>query len=89
MFLGMMAATAVVSVLSWMRVDSNLAWSLAPLPCGVVTFAWLCLAIRCKRCGGKPGLVVIQTASVNEWFTKVISLASCPRCGDSGALDHV
>lgn len=49
---------------------------------GTADFAWLCLSIRCPRCGARPAWKILRTSSVNSWFVELCSMTACPACGE-------
>lgn len=50
---------------------------------GASSLAWLCLSIRCPRCGKKPVWGILKTADVNSWLVKLHAIERCPECGQS------
>jgi hypothetical protein len=51
---------------------------------GVVWLGWFALAVRCMKCGGRPGLWYLQNSRLTEWFTAFLGSERCPLCHDEG-----
>ena len=64
--------------------DASAFFGLAFVGVGAVFFAWLAVAIKCRRCGYGIVFKLMRRHSVNEWHQKLTSATACPACGDEG-----
>jgi CBS domain containing-hemolysin-like protein len=48
---------------------------------GVVALLWIGFSIRCPACRKNIGGYMISTFDWRVWFTTLVSMESCPRCG--------
>jgi hypothetical protein len=48
---------------------------------GVSSLFWLCLSIRCPRCGKRPVWGMLRTVDVSTWLVKLHAIERCPECG--------
>ena len=48
---------------------------------GLGSLAWLCLSVRCPRCGYKPVWKILRQAEATSWLVTVHKLDRCPSCG--------
>lgn len=48
---------------------------------GASALGWICLAVRCPRCGYRPVPTVLRQAPSSVWLAQVQQLTHCPRCG--------
>lgn len=51
---------------------------------GVLTFAWIAIAISCRRCGRFVGWKIMRKAEAAGWIFDILYADSCPICGDRG-----
>ncbi len=47
---------------------------------GASSLLWLCLSIRCPRCGKRPVWGMLRTVDINTWLVKLHSMERCPAC---------
>lgn len=47
---------------------------------GASSLFWLCLSIRCPRCGKRPVWGMLRTVDVNAWLVKLHIMERCPTC---------
>ena len=50
---------------------------------GASSLFWLCLSIRCPRCGKRPVWGILKTVDINTWLVKLHVMERCPECGQS------
>jgi hypothetical protein len=48
---------------------------------GASALLWLCAAIRCSQCGGRPVGRMIRTLNVDCWLLSIHATDRCPSCG--------
>lgn len=48
---------------------------------GASALLWLCVAVRCPQCGGRPVGRMIRTLNVNCWLLSLHATDQCPSCG--------
>ena len=64
--------------------DASVLFGLAFIGAGVALFAWLAVAIKCRRCGYGVVFKLMRRYSINEWHQKLTTATACPVCGDEG-----
>jgi hypothetical protein len=64
--------------------DTSVLYGLALVGVGIVLFAWLAIAIKCRRCGYGVVFKLMRRYSINEWHQKLTTATECPICGDEG-----
>lgn len=47
---------------------------------GVASMLWLWLSLRCPSCGASIAGSLIQAEPASGWFTKLLTVARCPKC---------
>ena len=51
---------------------------------GAIAIGILWFSIRCPICGAYVGAHILKTSSVNAWLADLLTLESCPSCGEAG-----
>ena len=60
--------------------DAAVFASLTLIVCALGVGTWLCLTVRCPRCGVRILWLAVRSRPANDWFPWLISLTSCPKC---------
>jgi len=51
---------------------------------GVAGFIWLCLSVRCPKCGTRVIWWAMSKKASGAWLAATVSLQTCPKCGGGG-----
>lgn len=47
---------------------------------GMSSLVWLCIAIRCPKCGKRPVWGMLRTIDANVWLVSLLAIDRCPSC---------
>jgi hypothetical protein len=61
-------------------VDLSLTLIVGGLGLWALSFAWVCLAVRCGKCKAKLVWKAMREQSYNDWLPWLMSLRQCPVC---------
>ena len=50
---------------------------------GMVALLWVAFVFKCPSCKANVGKFVITKTEAATWFTTLLMLSSCPKCGKS------
>lgn len=72
----------MLSVNGYLRQDHFSKFELASafILLGLLSLMWLCIAIRCPRCGKRPVWDMIKAADVNSWLINIHVIDRCQKC---------
>lgn len=88
-FLGLVAMCVVTSffmvfaMMNGWRVRSGLA--IASISLSAAALGWISIALKCPRCSGRPGWILLTRANSSVAFTSIVTLNRCPNCGSVGS----
>lgn len=85
LFLGLILRTNFPSgkrINIWVLDEVTLALSFIIV--GLIAFTVIWFFIKCPVCKKNVGSLIIKTNRAGIWFTKLISLQTCPHCDDDG-----
>ena len=49
---------------------------------GFTSLIWICLSVRCPRCGHKPVWGILRRSDTSTWLVSLHTMERCPQCSD-------